>query len=269
MFFIFFVASMPAQQKDKVVISAAPNKEIPESLIKVFMNYIGDGLTESGRYEVLSNRKDFAAVLGEEAEFQETGLVDDKELLEIGHAKGANYACYIDIQEFDDTYYISCKVTDLRTGKQPMSFTLQSDKRGLPNAAKQMATRIATGRNITSEQTVKTVIAPNCCYDAYNEKYVDCDISRVDEEALSYKDAVEFCKNKGDGWRLPDKDELLTIYQKRIIIVENNGARFSQKDYWSSSKRNNYECYVVNFGSGNQSYYSINIKNVFRCVRIN
>jgi hypothetical protein len=131
-----------------------------------------------------------------------------------------------------------------------------------------MARNLASGRDITAVKKSDWVKAPKCYYDENNDEYVDCDISSPNEEEnLTYSDACDFCKNKGEGWRLPTKEELMKIYNNRLAIEENGSTRFKYKDYWSSSKRNNYESYVVNFSTGKIDCYSKNIKNPFRCIR--
>lgn len=239
------------------------------------MDKLTVGLTESGRYTVLSNRQEFAAVLGEEAEFQNLGYLDDNQLLTLGKAMGADFACYVKIRVVEGDYSVNCEFVGLKQkqGMVTKAFDVrvnssQGLSSGLINAATQMAKQIASGRDFTQAEATKWVTAPKCCYNDNNGQYVDCIISRKDEEAMTYADAVAFCKSKGEGWYLPTKEELSLIYRNQISIVENGGVKFSRRDYWSSSKRNNYESFVINFSTGQAQYYSINIKNVFRCVQL-
>jgi len=135
----------------------------------------------------------------------------------------------------------------------------------LIDIAYSMSLKLASNQDITvRRQTFVTMTKfhPN----VYGE-IVDYNISIQDEEAMTYSEAVEFCKNKGEGWRLPSKEELLFIYRNRIHVEKRGAKPFGRKDYWSVSRRNNYESFVVSFSTGREVYYSRNIKNVFRCVR--
>ncbi|MDR3227377.1 MAG: DUF1566 domain-containing protein [Prevotellaceae bacterium] len=258
------------QEKKKIVISATPDTTISKDIVGLFIDELGVGLNKSGKYEVVQNRKEFAAVLGEEVEFQESGYVNDEEQIELGKAAGAEIACYTTIRKIGRNFNITCKFLDLKTGKsigQPFSLATKNGEDDLIDVAHLMARNLASGRDITAERKADWVKAPKCYYDEYTDKYIDCDISISDEESLPYAEACDFCKNKGDGWRLPTQQELMKIYNNRFVIEENGSAKFKYKDYWSSSKRNNYESYVVNFSTGKIDCYSKNIKNPFRCIR--
>jgi hypothetical protein len=266
-FLLCFAEVSVAQERDKIVVGFFRNEDISESLLRVFMNHLTQGLNQSGRYEVLANRRNFAAMQGEEASFQNQGFVNDKELLELGRAAGAAYAGYVEINEFDGLFFITCHVTDLKTGAQAATFNLDAERRDLPDAARRLANMMATGRNIAAQPVLRHTIAPMACFDQHLGRFVDCEISRTDEEPLSLRNATDFCRNKGDGWRLPTREELGNIYRNRHQIVENQGAPFTQRDYWSSTRHNNHESFVVNFATGRSEHYSSNIRNVFRCVR--
>jgi len=272
--FLLYFAGAPAQDKKRVVIASTPDPSIDDNIRGLFIDELGQGLTRSGKYIVIQNRDEAAKIFGEEKEFQfESGLVADEQSLvsEMGKWTGIDLSCYVTIRKIGSNYNINCKLMNIKGESigEPFSLRTRNGEDDLIDVAIAMAQRLATGRDVTVNSQASNAVAPKCCYNDYSRKYVDCNISRTDEEARSYKEAVEFCKKKGEGWRLPTKDELAIIYQNRIIIVENQEGkgRFSSSDYWSSSMRNNYEGYIVNFSTGQEHYYSVNIKNVFRCVQ--
>jgi hypothetical protein len=258
-----------AQEKKKIVISPAPGFDGDKNVAQLFINHLGIGLTASGRYMVLENRKETAAISQEEQEAYNSGIVDDAQQVEFGHNEGADYACYVSIVYFAEIYDITCKFHHFSSGKLINSFNESAKKtEELIEAAKRIARRIASGNDFTSGPKLQWVKAPKCFYDERSEEYVDCDISISDEGLLSYEDAVNVCTNKGAGWRLPTKEELILIYYYRSEIEKEEGTvKFQKKDYWSSSKRNNYESFVINFATGKESHYSKNIKNPCRCIR--
>ena len=70
-------------------------------------------------------------------------------------------------------------------------------------------------------------------------------------EPMVWEAATEVCKNLGEGWRLPDIDELKYLYTNKNLI-----GGFSNGIYWSSSEsdRGNYHKYI-SFNNGNQFDY--------------
>ncbi|MDR0725662.1 MAG: DUF1566 domain-containing protein, partial [Prevotellaceae bacterium] len=215
------------------------------------------------------NRKEASAVSQEEKEAYEAGIVDDEQQVEFGRADAADYTCYVSIVDVFGAYNITCKFQHFASGQLISAFS-ETARSGsdLADAAKTIARKIARGSDFTSGPKPKWVKAPECYYDEYTGKYVNCDISISDEGVLSYSDALNVCAKKGEGWRLPNKEELIRIFIFRNEIEQENGCvPFKKNDYWSSSKRNNYESYVVNFGNGKEAYYSKNIKNPCRCIR--
>ena len=276
--FIYFLSAVlllhfieaSAQDKKKIVIASTPDSLIDKQIKDLFISQLGEGLTRSGQYTVVQNRAEFADVLNEEAEFQKKGYVDDNQQLELGKALGADYACYVAIQKIGKNFSISCKLLDIIKGEsvgQPFSDFTENGEEDLIKVAYSMAKKLAAGRDVT--EIKKDYITVPKFYQNGNGDVVDYDIDIQNEEAMSYPDAVDFCKKKGDGWRLPTKEELFFIYRNRPAMESESGFKQFSKtdDYWSSTKRNDYESYVINFGTGQENFYSKNIRNIFRCIR--
>lgn len=267
--FLLCFVEAPAQEKKKIVISSTPDSVIDGQIRGMFMDYLNQGLTESGQYTVIQNRNEYAGVLNEEVDFQKKGYVDDKQQIELGKASGADYACYVTIRRVGKNFSIACKLLDLHKGEsvgQPFLRNTENGEDDLFKVAAAMAKWLATGRDVTVIK--KNFITMPKFYQNENGDVVDYDIDIQNEEVMSYSDAVAFCSKKGEGWRLPTKDELLFIYRNRPAMeAESEFKKFSGVDYWSLTKRNDYESYVINFGTGQSDFYSKNIKNVFRCVR--
>ncbi|MDR3245623.1 MAG: hypothetical protein LBT50_04250, partial [Prevotellaceae bacterium] len=224
-----------AQEKKKIVISSTPDTTISKQIVSLFIGELEIGLQNSGKYEVVGNRKEFAAVLDEELEFQD--YVDDREQIEAGKAAGAEIACYAAISKIGKQFNIVCKFRALKTTEsmkqgdaigQPFSVSAENED-DLIDAAHRMARKITSVRDVTAEKKIGYVKAPKCYYDESTGGYVDCDITVSDEENLTYTEACEFCKNKGEDWRLPTKEELSMIYRNRFDIEKAGGVRFKAK----------------------------------------
>ena len=78
----------------------------------------------------------------------------------------------------------------------------------------------------------------------------------------NWEDAMKACADLGDGWRLPNRLELLLMYNNQDEL-----GGFSDGIYWSSTKYDNYFAWNQNFFSGNQ--YNVNKANNYyvRAVR--
>ena len=68
-------------------------------------------------------------------------------------------------------------------------------------------------------------------------------------DKIKWHDANKACAALGDGWRLPTKDELNTLYQNKNEIGNFNGDV-----HWSSTEADYYFAWVQNFLSGDQNY---------------
>lgn len=66
-----------------------------------------------------------------------------------------------------------------------------------------------------------------------------------EEKELMWDEAVEYCKNLGDGWRLPTIQELWHIFEN-----ENLRKEFTIEDYWSSTEYGIYNAWNFNFFYG-------------------
>jgi hypothetical protein len=86
---------------------------------------------------------------------------------------------------------------------------------------------------------------------------------RDESGKYTWQEAVDHLAAKGDGWRLPTRGELDSMYQQRESI-----GGFASAWYWSSSEGNTYEAWGQYFGSGYQSYSSYKAyKGRVRAVR--
>ena len=66
-------------------------------------------------------------------------------------------------------------------------------------------------------------------------------------------DAKAACAKLGEGWRLPTKDELNLLYQKKDKI-----GGFAEYFYWSSTEYINNDAWLKNFNIvGSQSFSNI------------
>jgi len=80
----------------------------------------------------------------------------------------------------------------------------------------------------------------------------------------NWHEAIARAKSIGEGWRLPDKDELTEMY---LQLHKKGLGGFSGSWYWSSSENDYYNAWGQNFGDGYQHYYYGNHSGRVRAVR--
>jgi hypothetical protein len=68
-------------------------------------------------------------------------------------------------------------------------------------------------------------------------------VDKQDLGEMSWKDAIKACENKGDGWRLPTKEEL-------VRICKSNSCNLDHAVYWSGTPSNSNPNYAWYFDRG-------------------
>ena len=81
-------------------------------------------------------------------------------------------------------------------------------------------------------------------------------------KSMNWDDAKKACEALGNGWRLPNKDELNTLYSSIGAI-----GGFSQYYYWSSTENTSTYAWVQGFNYGGQDFYDKNVANHVRAIR--
>lgn len=252
------------ERKPRIVISYAPNAEISDNIRGAFTGALYEGLQNSGKYAVFE-RNDFATVKQAEMEYQAQGHVKDADLLDAAKENGVEYVAYVTFAVIEERYRIMVKFANLQSGEaigKPFNVTSKQGS-DLFDLADEITKRLVTERPVTYTPK-KSFFTCECAIDAYGER-VKSDVSILNEQPLSYTEAIAFCKKKGDEWRLPTRVELYLIFSVRNL---KDVVPFETRDYWTADIRNNYESYVINFGTRQDAYYSKNIRNPFRCIRI-
>ena len=83
-------------------------------------------------------------------------------------------------------------------------------------------------------------------------------------KGMTWEEANEACENLGNGWRLPDKDELAAMYKQ---LHKEGKGNFSSDYYWSSSPNYSGYAWDVNFDNGNVRTSNENDDDQVRAVR--
>ena len=94
-------------------------------------------------------------------------------------------------------------------------------------------------------------------------KIGNLEVMTEDLGEMKWEEAKKACKNLGDGWRLPSKDELNLLYKNKEKI-----GGFANSYYWSSTEYElNSLIWIQDFVNGNQYYDEIESSNDVNTVR--
>jgi hypothetical protein len=93
-------------------------------------------------------------------------------------------------------------------------------------------------------------------------KIGNLEVMTKDLGIMEWATASKACADLGDGWRLPTKEELNTLYQNRYVI-----GGFTKNYYWSSSEYVNSSAWTQGFISGYQPNLDKGNPNSVRAVR--
>jgi len=81
-------------------------------------------------------------------------------------------------------------------------------------------------------------------------------------EKMTWEGALDACNKLGEGWRVPNRDELNTLYQNKDKI-----GGFADYYYWSSSEAGDNVAWDQDFDDGDQGYYYKSKAGYVRAIR--
>jgi hypothetical protein len=112
----FFSYSVFGQYTKVAMLETIPGSDGISSMI---LNMVRGELTK-----IIASEDDFSAFaradideMMEELNFQQSGMVDDEQLTELGKMSGANFVCLSKISKDGQTYYIEASLINIETGK--------------------------------------------------------------------------------------------------------------------------------------------------------
>lgn len=94
------------------------------------------------------------------------------------------------------------------------------------------------------------------------EQHLKFEVYPEDLGEHTWKDAKKVCKELGDGWRLPTREELHLMWLNKNTI-----GGFAAASYWSSSEYANYTAWYHYFNFGYQDSDGKNNTYYVRAVR--
>lgn len=111
--------------------------------------------------------------------------------------------------------------------------------------------------SLTPIKKTEPIIAPIII-----EQHLKFEVYPEDLGEHTWKDAKKVCKELGDGWRLPTREELHLMWLNRDTI-----GGFAAAYYWSSSEYNYNNAWDQYFNDGYQNGSSKSHTNYVRAVK--
>jgi len=151
---LFFSLLLQAQGERKVAVFD-PAGTVDNALLEIVREEISSVVVSIKGYTVLE-RQLINKVL-EENRFQESGLVSDTQVSDIGKRMGADFVFVSTISKLGDNYYISCKMIEVATARIDKQFTgtTTDGMNDIPQTT-QFIVRRLFGENVTQTVVKRT-----------------------------------------------------------------------------------------------------------------
>ena len=118
---LLFIAVSAFAQNERKVAVFDPIGTVDKVLLEVVREEISSVVVNRSGYTVLERQLTNKVL--EENKFQESGLVDNEQVSEIGRLVGADYVFVTTISALGTNFYISCKMIEVATARIDKQFT--------------------------------------------------------------------------------------------------------------------------------------------------
>lgn len=136
----FEQSKMADAKKVAVYVTRTGNKDIDI----ILGDQLVAGFAASGRYLAIERTQGFLNQLSKERSYQETGAVDDSELMRLGKQFGVQYVCVAKTSQLYGDYYIASRLIDVEHGEVVNSYKKDAIQLGSSQQVVSVAKEIAT-----------------------------------------------------------------------------------------------------------------------------
>lgn len=85
------------------------------------------------------------------------------------------------------------------------------------------------------------------------------------DDTFSFDDADNACKKLGTGWRLPNNEEFLLIYNE--LHLNNKGNFDTGIYYWTATEKDDSNAYLFDFSTGELDYSQKYARSLVRPIK--
>lgn len=254
----FEQSKMADAKKVAVYVTRTGNKDIDI----ILGDQLVAGFATSGRYLAIERTQGFLNQLSKEQAYQQTGAVDDSDLMRLGKQFGVQYVCVAKTSQLFGDYYIASRLIDVEHGEVVNSYKKDAVHLGssqqVVSVAKEIATKLSD-KTIAEQLEYQATIAP-----FIEQGYVDLGLpSRTlwknqneggDYVRYTYDEAVSKFGNK-----LPSKEQFEELQNKCEWTWMGNGYKVTGtngKSIMFPAAGRRYCSGTVNYVGGYGFYWS-------------
>ena len=139
----FELSKMADAKKVAVYVTRTGNKDIDI----ILGDQLVAGFATSGRYLAIERTQGFLNQLSKEQAYQQTGAVDDSDLMRLGKQFGVQYVCVAKTSQLFGDYYIASRLIDVEHGEVINSYKKDAVQLGssqqVVTAAKEIASKLS------------------------------------------------------------------------------------------------------------------------------
>jgi len=115
-FFVLFAFNLNMQAQNEMKVAVFDPAGEVEAVVKEIVREEVSSIVVNAKGYMVLERQLINKVL-EENRFQQGGLVDDSQIIEVGKRMGANYVFITTVSKLDKNFYVSCKMIEVLTAK--------------------------------------------------------------------------------------------------------------------------------------------------------
>lgn len=113
----YFSTIISAQTDTKIKIATYVTGEIESAYKNLIYNKLVSHITSSNKYIAVERSSEFQDIIGKEHNFQRSGIVDDKQIIELGNQFGVRYVIGVNASKLFNEIYLVAKQLDILTGE--------------------------------------------------------------------------------------------------------------------------------------------------------
>lgn len=137
-------------QKVAVYVSKTGNKDVDI----ILGDQLVAGFARSGEYVAVERTNAFLKQIQKETGYQQTGAVDDEDLIRLGEKFGVKYVCVAKTIPWGGSYFISSRLIDVKTSEVPKMYNAENkvmkNSRDVLAVAEEIANNLSGGSSKSS-----------------------------------------------------------------------------------------------------------------------
>lgn len=266
---LYVMTAMAQDKKVAMLETIADSKETSTIVLKMIRGELTKSISLESGFTAFS-RTDIDQMM-KELNFQQSGMVSDKELTELGKMSGADYVCISKVSQEGDAYYIEASLIHIESGRieNPATTFIEGGGLSAVNLACQKIARelVVFKPNGNGNTTpANTGVPVSSGYVVVQLNFVDFMVLPEDLPINSWNQAQVACSALTafgyNDWRLPTKTEALALYNKKEVV-----GKFAPNWYWTSAEKSRKKAWLQSFKRGFQTEYDKDAVRNVRCLR--